>query len=144
VDGPHIQEPVTLRGFAGTPDVLERHDLTEVEERSSDGCDWDAIDLGAVVRVELPYRMNRDPGPAATTGTRYRDVDRRAIGLPEIPEIGGISMAEEGALAAGKYGGHPIALAAEGPDGVDASMHTAKSRIRNPLIDCGLTDSQCH
>jgi hypothetical protein len=142
VDGLHVEQLVPFRGLVRASKVLGGNGLGEVEERAGNRRHRDRVYLGAVVGVDLACAMDRDPRAATAASTRDRDVDRAAVGLPEIPEHGRVAMAEEGALAAGKYGGHPVALAVKRAERVDASVNSPQAPICHPSPDRGRLDPQ--
>ena len=115
--------------LVGASKVLEGDDLGQIEKRARDGGNRNAIDLGAVIGMDLSGAVHRDSRPATAPSTGSRNVDRRPIGLPEIPERSRVAMTEQGALAAGKYGSHPVPLAIEWADRINATVHAPKPAI---------------
>jgi hypothetical protein len=88
----HVEVPMPFRGLVGASQLGRGNGLGEVQERSGHRGNRDSVDLGAVVGVERGT-VNRDPGPAPATGTGGGRVNRPPVGLPKIPEHGGIAMA---------------------------------------------------
>jgi hypothetical protein len=52
-------------------------------------------------------------------------------------------MTEEGGFAAGKYGGHPVAPAADLAHGVHASMDPAQATVGDTALDGSWVDTEC-
>ena len=88
-----VQDLVPLSSLVSASQLGRGNDLGEIQEGARHGGDRDAVYLGAVVGVERGT-VNRDPGPAPATGTGGGHVNRPPVGLPKIPEHGGIAMAQ--------------------------------------------------
>jgi len=78
--------------------------------------------------------MDREPGTPAAASARKGHVDGRPIGLAQIPEHRGITVTQQSTLAAGEHGSHPVALSADGSDGIHASVYATEPAIGQAAV----------
>ncbi|MEY2513479.1 MAG: hypothetical protein QOJ89_837 [bacterium] len=117
----------------------------EVEQRARHRRDRDTVQLEVVTGGQRADAMDDDARTPAAAESRNRDLRRRRRAAPELQEVSGGSVAENGALAAGQHSRKAVAegRATRVPDGVHAVVHAVQPAIGQPaartrLVDAGL------
>jgi len=89
--------------------LLDGHDVGEVDDRACDGRDGDAVARRDVTEIESIAPMDADAVDAAPPGRDHSDP--RAASPTDSPQRRGGAVGERRALTGGEHGGQPARLA---------------------------------
>jgi hypothetical protein len=129
LDGGEVEQSLDLGLVARALQLPARYDRGEVQQRQRHGGAWDAVDHGAIRRLEAAADVRPDAVDVAST-RRHGDLYVREAGSAYPPQGRAGAMAQQRPWPARQHGGHAHRVGAHRPvpDGVDARKSSQRTR----------------